>query len=182
MIELISNPLVLIVFGIAVCVIIYLFAAMKPKGLISQKKTKDKDQVNDIIPPRKSNKYYSVFFDSVTSRWFQKVILTPEVMEGTIKTWRSLGMEFNAFGVKSFLITRYNTYADDGSAVVHYKPLQLMLDSTHRTPTELYNIIQQAWVKRALPMQVDKSNLQKLMPVLIWTGAILFLAFMWTQS
>ena len=168
----------------AVLIFIY-YLRSRNQAVIERKRkaTSATDEKKDVIPARKLNKkYLSIFFDTKTGRWFNHVVLTPEIVTEIEKTWRSIGMEFSVFGSKEYMVNRYATYDKDNNETIRYRPVQILLSSTQKTPTELYNVLMQQWVTQALPLTVKQSTLQKLMPVLIWSGVLLFIGFAWANS
>lgn len=142
-----------------------------------------KVEFDDILPKRKVNlKQICVYFDIINHRWYDKVKITASKAAEIETTWHSLGMEFSAFGAKQYLLNRYATYDKDSNATIRERPVQVLLTSTAKTPTELYNVIMQHWVTPALPLSVKKSALQQLMPILIWSAVLLFIGFAWSNS
>jgi nitrogen fixation-related uncharacterized protein len=129
-------------------------------------------------------------YDS-TIRRTTMAVLDGTVADEILKQWRSLGRKWLFEGKWVFAINRYaeaetdakGVRVPDGRYMIKHRPVEAMMRPTREhPPSDVHSAISNPEIDLYFDVTEKSNTLQKLMPVLVFAGAGIFVLFMWSQS
>ena len=100
--------------------------------------------------------------------------------------WRSVGRRWNRDGKWVYAINRYEVNVKAGDVVkseIKYRPVEALMSPTRdQPPSKVHRALTHPEIAIYYDVTQQQTSLQKLMPVLIFAGAAIFIMFMWSQS
>jgi len=146
----------------------------RPKSGQSREATPATDLV-EVAPTTKPE--LVLCYDSAAGTW-DEVELGGNIIDGIIKTWRSLGRVWDEDGKKLHHINRYVT-----EGVVRYRPIEALMSETRDNPPEvIMDCFDHSSVPFVFNVHESTSLLAKLAPILWFCGIAIFILFMWATN
>lgn len=192
--EIISNPLVR-TYGIpfAGVLVIGLFYWLATHGRRPKPDKAAGGSSSEVVAAGKAKKPVHDpinvrLYDSV-SRSIYNTTLEGSIPDDILKLWRSFGRKWLYDNKWVFAINKYQTQVVDkttGEITLSqpmYRPVESQMSPTRdNPPSKVHRALTQPEIEIFFNVTIKKGTLEKLVPVLIFAGGVVFVMFMWSQS
>ena len=128
-------------------------------------------------------------YDS-TNRTVYNTKLDGVIADEILRVWHSFGRKWLFQGKWVYAINKYQNISTDPSTGeiklddrVMYRPVESRMSATRdNPPSKVHSFLVHPEIAVYFDVSEKQSTLQKLLPVLIFAGGVIFVMFMWSQS
>ena len=118
-------------------------------------------------------------YDSITRSVYDTTLLG-EVVRDIKGLYKSPGRMWNKNGKWLYAI---NKYSIANAEEPKYRPVEVLMSATRSNPpSKVHRALMQQEVGIVYDVREEKSIMQKLVPILVFCGAMIMVMFMWSQS